>query len=170
MPFNNGNFPSFKEILNQLVDSLNKFLLFLLLILVIITMFIRSFILDLLKFLILFIIIFRLASKNKIQRQKENKKFLKIKDKLLKPFSNIKRKIKDKNKYIYKKCRKCKTILKLPLPKKSGINHAKCPNCQNRVTLFNFRHQKPEKIKVEVIKKNKWLLFLLKKIIKIFIL
>lgn len=157
MPFNNGNFPnfSFKEIINQLIDSLNKFLLFLFFVLAIVTIFIRIFILDLFKFLILFAVIFRLTSKNKNKRQKENKIFVKIKDKILKPFSNINKKFKDRKKYIYKKCHKCKTILKLPLPKKSGINHAKCPNCQNRVTLFNLRHQKPEKVKVEVIKKNK---------------
>ena len=58
MPFDNGQFPSFKSILNTLIDSLNKFLLIILLILVILTIFIRSFILDILKFIFLIIIIF----------------------------------------------------------------------------------------------------------------
>ena len=155
MNFNNGELPSFKSLFNSLVDALNKFLLIVLLILIILTIFIRSFILDILKFIILGIVIFRLVSKNKYQRNKENQSFLKIKKTLSKPFSNIIRNFKDRKKYVYKKCHKCKTTLKLPLPKKIGINHAKCPNCKNRVTLFTLRCQKPEKIKVEVIKKRK---------------
>lgn len=155
MNFNNGEMPSFKTIFNTLVDSLNKFLLIVLLILIILSIFITDFFLDLLKFVILGIVIFRIISKNKYQRNKENKAFLKIKSTLLKPFTNIIRNFKDRDKYVYKKCSKCKTTLKLPLPKKGGINHAKCPNCQNRVTLFTFRHEKKEKIKVEVIKKKK---------------
>lgn len=155
MPFNNGNLPSFKEIINQLIDALNKFLLIILLVLVILTIFVRSFILDILKFLILGIIIFRLTSKNKYKRNNENNKFLKITKTLTKPFSSIVRNYKNRKKYVYKRCRKCKTTLKLPLPNKRGIQHAKCPNCQNRVTLFTLRKKQPEKIKVEVIKKSK---------------
>ena len=148
MPFN--NMPSFKSILANLVDELNKFLLIILFILIIITIFIRTFILDLLKFIILGIIIFRLVSKNKYSRDKENKKYLCIKKSLLKPFNNIIRNFKDRDLYVYKRCSKCKTTLKLPLPDKRGIHHAKCPKCKRRVTLFILR-----KVKVEVIKKKK---------------
>lgn len=155
MPFDNGQFPSFKSILNTLIDSLNKFLLIILLILVILTIFIRSFILDILKFIFLIIIIFRIVSKNKYQRAKENNQFIKIKKTLLKPFTNLIRNFKHRKTFIYKKCLKCKTILKLPLPNKRGINHAKCPNCSNRVTLFTLRKKTADKIKVEVIKKKK---------------
>lgn len=147
--------PSLKDIINQLIDSLNKFLIVILLILIIVTIFIRTFILDILKFIILGIIIFRISSKNKYQRSKENNQYIKIKKTILKPFSNIKRNYQDRKKYVYKKCHKCKTTLKLPLPPKRGINHAKCPNCNKRVTLFTIRKKQPEKIKVEVIKKKK---------------
>ncbi len=154
MNFNNGELPSFKTLFNYLVDSLNKFLLVLLIIIVILSIFISNFFIDLSKFIIIGIIIFRMVSKNKIQRNKENKMFLKIKSTILKPFNSIIRNFKDRKKYVYKKCSKCKTILKLPLPNKIGINHAKCPNCHNRVTLFTLRKKHPEKIKVEVIKKK----------------
>lgn len=154
MPFNNGQFPSMKSVLNNMFDSLNKFLIIVLLILLILTLFIRNFFLDLAKFVILGIIIFRISSKNKLKRVNENKYFTKTKNIILKPFSNISRNIKDKN-HVYKKCSKCKTILKLPLPSKIGLNHAKCPNCKNRVTLFSLKKKKEEKIKVEVIKKNR---------------
>lgn len=155
MQFPNGELPSIKSIINQLIDSLNRFLLIILLILIIITFFIRTFILDILKFILLAIIIFRLVSKNKYKRSKENQTYLKLKKAILKPFNNIIRNFKDRKKYVYKKCSKCKTILKLPLPNKRGINHAKCPNCHERVTLFTLRKKQPEKIKVEVIKKQK---------------
>ena len=71
--------------------------------------------------------------------------FLKVKNIVLKPFTNIKRNIKDKN-HIYKKCYKCNTTLKLPLPSKRGIKHAKCPGCGKKVTLFAFKQQKVEVI------------------------
>lgn len=146
MPFDK-NF--IKISLKNIFDSLNKFLLIILIILIIITLFIRNFVLDLLKFLLLIIIIFRITSKNKYQRNKENIQFLKIKNFFLKPFSNIIRNFKDRDNYVYKKCHNCKTTLKLPLPNQRGINHAKCPNCKKRVTLFTLR-----KVKIEVIKKE----------------
>lgn len=155
MPFNNGELPSLKSILGNLVDELNRFLIIIDLILIIVSLFIKSFPLDLLKFLFLFLVIFRLTSKNKVQRSKENKTYLKIVKTLTKPFTNIIRNFKDRKTHVYKKCHKCKTTLKLPLPKTRGINHAKCPECGNRVTLFTLRKKEPEKIKVEVIKKKK---------------
>ena len=74
---------------------------------------------------------------------------------ITKPFTNIIRNFKDRKTHVYKKCSKCKTTLKLPLPKTQGINHAKCPECGNRVTIITLRKQQEEKIKVEVIKKKK---------------
>lgn len=155
MPFNNGQMPSFKSILNNLVDDLNKFLLIVDIILIVVSFFIKTFILDLIKFIILGIVIFRLVSKNKQQRAKENKVYQKIINTITKPFTNIIRNFKDRKTHVYKKCSKCKTTLKLPLPKTRGINHAKCPECGNRVTIITLRKQQEEKIKVEVIKKKK---------------
>lgn len=148
---NNKDF--IKSILKNLIDELNKFLIIILFLLIILTIFVRNFYLDMIKIIILIIIIFRIASKNKTKRYQENKKFLRMKESLMKPFSNIIRNFKDRKNYVYKKCHKCKTTLKLPLPNKMGINHAKCPNCHNRVTIFCLRKKAPEKIKVEVIKK-----------------
>ncbi len=155
MPFNNGQMPSFKSILNNLVDDLNKFLLIIDIILIIVSFFIKTFILDLIKFIILGIVIFRLVSKNKQQRSKENKIYQKIIKTITNPFTNIIRNFKDRKTHVYKKCSKCKTTLKLPLPKTRGINHAKCPECSNRVTIITLRKQQEEKIKVEVNKKKK---------------
>ena len=155
MDFNNFKMPSLKSIIWNLIDELNRFLIILDIILIIVSIFIKAFLLDLFKFIFLGLIIFRITSKNKIQRQKENKIYLKIVNTLTKPFKNIVRNFKDRKTHVYKKCSKCKTTLKLPLPNKRGINHAKCPECDNRVTLFTLRKKQEEKIKVEVIKKKK---------------
>ena len=72
-----------------------------------------------------------------------------MKKAISRPFLNIKKNIQDKD-HIYKKCHKCKTTLKLPLPSKKGIKHAKCPHCGNRVTLLTLKYQK-----IEIIKNNK---------------
>ena len=69
---------------------------------------------------ILGIIIFRIVSKNKIQRSKENKLYLKIINTITKPFKNIIRNFKDRKTHVYKRCSKCKTTLKLPLPNTRG--------------------------------------------------
>lgn len=140
-----------KDYIGKLIDALNRFILILLFILIILTFFIHNFFLDLAKILLLVLFIFRVVSKDRVKRQKENEVFLKIIRFPLKPFENWS----EKKNFVFKKCPKCKTILKLPLPKKSGINHAKCPNCGNRVTIINIRHKKKEKVKVEVIKKKK---------------
>ena len=155
MPFNNGQLPSLKSILYSLIDELNRLLIIIDIILIIVSLFIKTFLLDLFKFIILGIIIFRIVSKNKIQRSKENRLYLKIINTITKPFKNIIRNFKDRKTHVYKRCSKCKTTLKLPLPNTRGINHAKCPECSNRVTLFTLRKKQPEKIKVEVIKKKK---------------
>ncbi len=137
-----------KEYLKRTFDDLNILIGILLLISLLVSFFIKNFFIDLLPFIFFAIFVFRLLSKNKIQRKKENDIYLKIIHKIKNPF-NI-----DKN-HVYKKCKKCNTTLKLPLPKKSGINHVKCPNCGNRITVWNIRHKKKEKVKVEVIKKKK---------------
>ncbi len=149
MPFNNGELPSIKDVLKYFIDELNRLLIILWLVTLIISFFTHNFILDLIPILIFITILFRLLSKNKSARYKENNCYLKIIKTLKKPFENIIRNYKDRHVYVYKKCPKCKTTLKLPLPNKRGINHAKCPNCKYRVTLFTLR-----KYKVEVIKKK----------------
>ena len=59
---------------------------------------------------------------------------------------------KKKKENIYKKCRKCGTVLRLPLPAKRGIKHVVCPKCKNKLKVFCFRKQKVDFIGKE---KNK---------------
>ena len=132
-------------------DELYRFQLILYLITIFISIFIKSKILSVIQLLLIISIFFRPMSKKIYKRSNENQIYLKIKNKIAKPFINIKRNIKDKD-HIYKKCNKCKTTLKLPLPSKRGIKHAKCPHCGKRITLFAL---KKEKIEIITNKKNR---------------
>lgn len=127
-------------------DDLYSFLFKTYLILFILNMFIKNIILTIIEFIIVLVVFYRFFSKNVSARRNENKKFLEIKDNINKPLKNIKRNILDKE-HIYKKCYRCKTTLKLPLPNKRGIKHAKCPNCKKRVIFFTLRKEKIEIIK-----------------------
>ena len=130
-------------------DDLYSFLLKLHLFLLILNLLLKNGIITILELVVIFIMFYRFFSRKIYVRSNENQRFLKLKKQFLAPFLNIKRNIKDKE-HIYKKCRKCKTTLKLPLPAKRGIKHAKCPHCKNRVTLFTLKKEK-----IEIITNNK---------------
>ena len=129
------------------LDELLNFYIIIYIILIILNIFLKSYIINYLELIIIIMIVFRIFSKNKYKRKKENAVYLKIKNTLIKPIKNIKRNYKDRHKYIYKKCRKCKTTLRLPIPFDRGIKHAKCPECGYRLTIISLRKQKIEIIK-----------------------
>ena len=127
-------------------DDLFKLFFFIYVVLMTINLFLNNTIIDILELFLLFIMFYRYLSKNIYKRSSENKKFLKIKKKILSPFNNLKRNIKDKD-HVYKKCHKCKKIIKLPLPSKWGIKHTKCPHCGKRNKVFTLKYQKVEFIR-----------------------
>ena len=129
------------------IDELYKFLLLICFVLIVINTFISNNIIRLFEVLLIVIIFYRYMSKNIKLRKKENDKYLEIKDKIIKLFDYNKKKYKDRNTHMYKKCPKCKQKIRLPLKK---VEHTvKCPNCGNR---FDVACHKDEKIKVEIIK------------------
>lgn len=137
------------------IDELYRFLLIVFLILSIINLFLNSYILNLLETTILIYTIYRVLSKNIQKRRKENNKYLKVKNKILNYFYKLKNN-KEKRKYnIYRKCPKCKTILKLPLPTKRGIKKITCPKCKKRFKTLVLKKQKIEIISKKGEKK-KW--------------
>ena len=129
------------------VDELYKFLLLICFVLIVINTFISNNIIRLFEVLLIVIIFYRYMSKNIKLRKKETDKYLEIKDKIIKLFDYNKKKYKDRNTHMYKKCPKCKQKIRLPL--KKGKHTVKCPNCGNR---FDVACHKDEKIKVEIIK------------------
>ena len=128
-------------------DELYKFCLILYFVLIIINFFITSQILTVIELLLLVVILYRSLSKNTIKRRKENEQFLKLKNKCSTMIKRWKKRWKDRNTHIYKKCPNCKTTLRLPL--KKGTHTVKCPKCHHR---FPVKCRRDEKIKVEVIK------------------
>ena len=136
------------------LDSLGNFLFKVYLVLLVVNLFVNSSILAWIELLLVFIVLYRFLSKKNYKRSDENVKFLKIKKKILKPFSNIKRNIKDKN-HVYKKCRSCKTTLKLPIPDKRGIKKVKCPDCKKKNKFLILKKTKVELIKDKKNKKKK---------------
>ena len=129
------------------IDELYKFLLLICFVLIVINTFISNNIIRLFEVLLIVIIFYRYMSKNIKLRKKGNDKYLEIKDKIIKLFDYNKKKYKDRNTHMYKKCPKCKQKIRLPL--KKGKHTVKCPNCGNR---FDVACHKDEKIKVEIIK------------------
>lgn len=129
------------------IDELYKFLLLICFVLLVINTFVSNNIIRLFEVLLIVIIFYRYMSKNIKLRKKENDKYLEIKDKIIKLFDYNKKKYKDRNTHMYKKCPKCKQKIRLPL--KKGKYTVKCPNCGNR---FDVACHKDEKIKVEIIK------------------
>ena len=129
------------------VDELYRFLLCVYLCLVVINLFISSSVLSLVEFVLFVIAFYRVFSKNISKRRKENNIYLEIRRKILRPFEQFSRDYCDRDVYVYRKCRFCKTTLKLPLPLKRGIKHIKCPKCKNRITTLILRKQKIEVIR-----------------------
>ena len=95
------------------VDNLSKFLLKIIFILFLFNILFQTYILFIIQLFLLSLIIYRILSKKIYIRSKENNIYLKIKKYIKQPFKNIIRNYKDKD-HIYKKCRKCKKVLKLP--------------------------------------------------------
>lgn len=129
------------------VDELYKFLLLICFVLLVINTFISNNVIRLFEVLLIVIIFYRYMSKNIKLRKKENDKYLEIKNRIIKLFDYNKKKYKDRNTHMYKKCPKCKQKIRLPL--KKGKHTVKCPNCGNK---FDVTCHKDEKIKVKIVK------------------
>ncbi|MCI9233879.1 MAG: hypothetical protein HFH08_04690 [Bacilli bacterium] len=129
-------------------DEFNHFLFLGYLFCFIINLFFHKNWIFIVEMILVFTIFFRTFSKNIERRKKERQLFLKMKRYIRRPFETTMKNYKDKE-HIYKKCYKCKTILRLPLPDKKGIKHTKCPTCKKKLIVFALKHQK-----IEIIRKK----------------
>lgn len=136
-------------------DDLYHFLFKLYFVFFIIDIFVNFPILGYIELLIIVVMFYRFFSKKIYKRSDENRLFLNYKKRIIKPFKGITKKInniiknmRDKS-YIYKKCRKCGTIIRLPLPSNYGIKKVKCPNCKRKFKVLCMKKEK-----IEVIKKG----------------
>ena len=93
-------------------------------------LFIPETIFRLLSFVGLVYAMFRFLSKNKYKRMAENRAFCQLLTKAKKKFDLIRNMIRDRKTHMYKKCPKCKAVLRLP--KSKGKHTVRCPKCDNR--------------------------------------
>lgn len=78
--------------------------------------------------------LFRVFSKNLYKRRKENADFLRF-IKNFKAFFRLQRdRIRDRKTHVYRRCKKCKSVLRLP--KKAGEHQVCCPCCSHRFKVY----------------------------------
>lgn len=130
------------------MDKLNIFLIKLYIVILISNFFLKLYIFGISELLLFIIIIFRIFSKNISKREHENRTYLNIVNKILRPFKkDLKNIHDDEDLYVYKKCHKCKKTLRLPLPSKKGIKKVKCPKCKHINKFLILKEEKIEIIK-----------------------
>ena len=129
------------------IDDLFTLNIILIIPLLIADIFINNIYLSLSIVLLIGILIFRVFSTNISQRRKENKVYVRFKTKINKKFNLYKDIIVNYNTALYKRCPKCKRILKLPL--KKGTHKVICPDCQEK---FTVKCKRNEVIKATIVK------------------
>ncbi len=115
-------------------DKLNKVMLITYLVLLVIytvlSMFVSSALFYLLSYLLMtalvITIFYRMFSRNIAKRRRENEKFCSF-------FRLRKNKFKDRKTHVYRKCRNCGAVLRLPRSK--GKHPVVCPRCKTRFTV-----------------------------------
>ncbi len=85
------------------------------------------------ELLLLILYLFRALSRNLYRRQAENRRYLKIRGKLAAPFKMARNKFRDRKTHVYKKCKHCRAVLRLP--KKKGKHTVRCPKCNQLFQL-----------------------------------
>lgn len=73
--------------------------------------------------ILFFIVLFRMMSRNIYARRRENDKFCGF-------FKLRKNKFRDRKTHVYRKCKSCKSVLRLP--KAKGKHFVVCPKCKSR--------------------------------------
>lgn len=115
------------------VDNFHKFLIIAFSVIWILNIILKSAFLYYLGLAIAVFSIYRMFSRNIIRRQKENMKYLQIKEKVKSKYQLLKRKWNDRNTHIYRKCPNCKNNIRLP--KKKGKHNCICPCCKKEFTV-----------------------------------
>ena len=114
-------------------DLLNSFVLITVAILMVVNIFVDSIILYIVYMLLWIWSLFRMLSRKIYKRRAENEKFLRMWNPIKNKFKLMKNKRRDRKTHVYKKCPKCKSVLRLP--KQKGKHTVKCPICSNRFDI-----------------------------------
>ena len=111
-------------------DQFGRFLSGAALVLLIVNLFVRGVVGQILYFLVLAVLvynIFRMFSKNTAARYKENVAYLKVKNRVVGWYANLRRRIRESKTHRFYKCPTCKTTVRVP--KGKGKIRITCPNC-----------------------------------------
>lgn len=110
------------------VDDLNQFLMYATLVLLLIGILVRSSVYNFLVLLLIIFYYYRMMSKNHSKRYEENQRFIKLRDRVTRPFRIRKM---NKGYHIYT-CPSCKQ--KIRIPKGKGKISITCPKCRTEFT------------------------------------
>ena len=111
-------------------DQFGRFLSGAALVLLIVNLFVRGVVGQILYFLVLAVLvynIFRMFSKNTAARYKENVAYLKVKNRVVGWYANLRRRIRESKTHRFYKCPTCKTTVRVP--KGKGKIRITCPKC-----------------------------------------
>lgn len=111
-------------------DQFGRFLSGAALVLLIVNLFVRGIVGQILYFLVLAVLvynIFRMFSKNTAARYKENVAYLKVKNRVVGWYANLRRRIRESKTHRFYKCPTCKTTVRVP--KGKGKIRITCPKC-----------------------------------------
>jgi DNA-directed RNA polymerase subunit RPC12/RpoP len=97
---------------------------------IILDLFVGSWIFMILSALTMGYMLYRTMSRNIAARRRENDWFFGKVRKVTSWFKLQKNRFKDRKTHVYKKCPKCKAVLRLP--KRKGTNTAACPRCKHK--------------------------------------
>ena len=111
-------------------DQLNNFLLIVVMVILVVNVFVHSYIITLVYLLLWGYSLFRMMSRSIYKRRAENEKFLKLWSPIANELKLMKNKHRDRKTHVYKKCPKCKAVLRLP--KQKGEHTVRCPKCGER--------------------------------------
>ena len=100
-------------------DNFNRFILVMACILAVVNVFEPNIVMSLLPTVLIFWCTFRMLSRNIAARRRENSRYLKIIGPIKNKIKLLKNKFKDRKTHVYKKCPKCKAVLRLPKRKTS---------------------------------------------------
>ena len=111
-------------------DQLSNFILWTYIVLYLINLVLGSYLIYLGATALMIWSFFRMFSRNIYARNKENLKFISIKNKFKSFWKLLFDRIKDSPKKVYKRCPSCRAIVRLP--RKAGKHSVTCPKCQKR--------------------------------------
>lgn len=102
----------------------------------VINLFLRSWILQIVIYFVVIAALFRMLSRDIPARRRENEWFIKISEPLRQKAEQIRRQRADSS-HVYRKCRHCKAILRLP--RRVGKHKTVCPKCGREMTVRVYR-------------------------------